>query len=239
MPAYPTSNPAWQTPVLHSLKFSTGIATGINDTEQRWMLSTGVESWSLSYSHLTVAERDTILALYEACQGAYAQTVNLYFNGANYTGLYFDGDALSFTETDPNLFAGTVKLSTVVRAADSGSLLSDFPVLSSGARMQRPYTRGKTFDTASVRTEGSRYAYARRTASLQTWTAGGAMITDAEAAAIWSMFQLACGQWRSFGFTDPDSGIRYPNCRFASDSLDWRILAPNQNSVQPTIQQLV
>jgi hypothetical protein len=73
---------------------------------------------------------------------------------------------------------------------------------------------------------------------LRTWTAGGGALTDAEAAAIWSMFKLACGQWRSFGFTDPDSSTRYASCRFAADSIDWRILGPNQNAVVVTIQQL-
>ena len=239
MATYPVSNPAWAVPVVRSLKFQTGIAQGVNGTEQRWMLTTGAESWSLSYPHLSVAQRNTLLTLFESSKGAYAQTVNLTFGGTNYTGLYFDGDSLAFTETDPNVCAGTVKLSTVVRAADTGTLLADFPALGTGAPMQRPYAYTRTFDTAAVRTEGGRYAYPRRSASLRTWTAGGPAITDAEAAAIWSMFKLAGGQWRSFGFTDPDSTTRYANCRFGSDSLDWRILGPNQNSIQATIQQLV
>lgn len=239
MSTYPTTNPAWGSPVVRSLKFSTGIGLGINGTEQRWMLSTGVESWSLSYNHLSVAQRDTILSLYESSKGAFDQTVSLVFSGTTYSGLYFDGDSLAFTETDPLNFTGTVKLSTVVRAADTGSFPSDFPTLGTGARVQRPYTRGKTFDTDAVRTEGGRFAYARRTASLQTWTAGGTILTDAEAAAIYSMFKLACGQWRSFGFTDPDSSTHFTNCRFGSDQMDWTISGPNQNSIQVTIQQLV
>ena len=166
------------------------------------------------------------------------QTLSLMYGGTNYTGLYFDGDSLSFTESDPNLSVGTVKLSTVVRAADVGTMPADFPTLSTGARTQRPYTHGRGFDTASVRTEGGRYAYARRAASLRTWTAGGSALTDAEAAAIWNMFLLACGQWRSFGWTDPDSLLRFPNCRLGSDQIELRILGPNQNSVTMTIQEL-
>jgi hypothetical protein len=236
---YPTSNPAWASPVVRTLKFSTGIAQGVNGTEQRWMLSTGVESWSLPYPHLSVAQRDTLLTLFESSQGGYDQSVSLTFSGTTYTGLYFDADSLEFTESDPNVVAGTVKLTTVVRVADAGTMPGDFPVLGTGARMQRPYTYGRNFDTASVRTEGGRYAYPRRAASLRSWTVGGAVLTDTEAAAIWSMFKLACGQWRSFGFTDPDSSTRYANCRFGADSLDWRILGPNQNSIVGTIQQLV
>lgn len=239
MPVYPITSPAWACPVVRSLKFSTGLQAGTNGTEQRWMLSTGVESWSLPYPRLSLTQRDTLLALFETCKGSYDQTVSLNFAGTNYTGLYFDGDTLEFTESDPNLHAGTVKLSTVVRAADSGTMPSTFPALTSGAKTQRPYTHGRTFDTASVRTEGGRFAYARRAAGLRTWTVGGGSLSDAEAAAIWNMFQLACGQWRAFGFTDPDSLVAYPKCRFGNDSIDWRILGPNQNSIAATIEQLV
>ncbi len=239
MSTYPTSNPAWAVPVVRSLKFSTGIGQGVNGTEQRWMLSTGVESWLLPYPHLTLAQRDTILAMFESSKGGYDQTISLVFLGTTYTGIYFDGDSLDFTETEPNVFAGTVKLTTVARAADAGSFPADFPTLATGARTQRPYKYSRVFNTGAVRTEGSRYAYANRTASLRTWSAGGSVLTDADAGAIWSMFKLACGQWRAFGFTDPDSSTRYANCRFGSDSLDWHILGANQNSIQPAIQQLV
>ena len=239
MSTFPTSNPSWAAPVVRSLKFQTGIGQGVNGAEQRWMLTTGVESWTLPYPHLTLAQRDTLLTLFESSKGGYDQAVSLTFLGTAYTGLYFDGDSLDFTETDANVFAGTVKLSTVSRAADAGAFLSDFPTLATGARTQRPYKHSRTFDTGSVRTEGGRYAYPQRSGSLRTWSAGGGALTDADAAAIWSMFKLAGGQWRAFGFTDPDSAVRYASCRFGSDALDWHILGPNQNSIQPTIQQLV
>jgi hypothetical protein len=235
---YPISNPAWSAPVVRSVKFQTGILAGVNGVEQRWMLSTGVESWSLPYPRLPISQRDTLLSVFETSKGSYDQTLSLSFNGTNYTGLYFDSDTLDFTESDPNTSAGTVKLSTVVRAADAGVFPTDFPSLGTGAPMQRPYVHGRGFDTSSVRTEGGRYAYARRAASLRTWTAGGSSLKDAEALAIWNMCLLACGQWRAFGFTDPDSLVRYANCRLGSDSVDWHILGPDQNSIAVTIQEL-
>lgn len=241
MSTYPTSNPAWGYPVVRSLKFDTRIALGTNGTEQRSMFSTGVESWSLPYSLISLTQRDTLLSLFESSQGAYSQAISLTFKGTTYTGLYFDGDVLEFTETDAarNRFGGTVKLSTVVRVADTGTMPTDFPLLATGARMQKPYTHGKTFDTASVRTEGGRYAYARRAASLRTWTAGGSAIGDTEAQAIWDMFRRACGSWRQFAFTEPDARVRVTKCRFAADSLDWRMVGPGQNSIAATIQEIV
>lgn len=239
MGSYPTS-PPWSCPITRTLTFKTGILQGVNGTEQRWMQTSGVESFTLSYGMLTVAQRDTLLTQFETSKGSFDQTLSLDFDDGNtYTGLHFDSDTLQFTEDKPNQFSGVVKLTTVARITDNGTLPSDFPALSTGAATQRPYTKGKTFDTASVRTETNRYAYARRTASLRTWSVGGIALTSTEAQAIWDMFRYAGGMWRSFGFTDPDSATRYANCRFGSDTLTWTILGPNQNSITTTIKQLL
>jgi hypothetical protein len=188
---------------------------------------------------VSLAQRDTLLALFETCKGSYNQTLSLSFLGTNYTGLYFDSDAMEFSEPAIGVITGSVKLATVVRLADTGTFPSDFPMLSSGARVQRPYTHSRNFDTVSVRTEGGRFAYARQAAGLRTWSAGGPSISTTEATAIWDMFRRAAGQWRSFQFTDPDSLTAYPHCRFGSDSLDWRMNGPNDNAITVTIQELV
>ena len=239
MSAYPTT-PPWRNPVIRSLSFSTAILAGVNGTEQRWMRSTGVESWTLPYTRLTVAKRDILFAAFEAAKGAYDQTISLQFDADhNYTGLYFDADSLSFTEDSPTVFSGTVKLCTVVRTADSGTLPTDFPLLSTGAPSQRPYTKSSDFDTVSVRTEGGRFAYPRRSSALHTWTVGGAAITTTEAQAIWDMFRLAGGMLQAFAYTDADSTTRYTKCRFGADSIEWRMLGPNQNSIVTTVKELV
>jgi hypothetical protein len=236
---YPTT-PAWGTPVVHELSFTTGIATGIDGTEQRWMLSPGVESWTLPYTYLALADRDAILAVFEACKGAYDQTVSLMCGTTNYTGLSFDADELVFTEQAgrPTLWSGSVKLTTAARAVDTGALASSFPVLLSGAVVQLPFTHAENFDTASVRTEGGRYAYARRLNALRRWAVGGAALTDTEAQALWDYYRLNAGRWRSFLFRDPDSGTVYSS-RFASDRAQWRVLGPNENDLRLEVQQLV
>jgi len=238
MPAYPTSNPAWKTPVTRSLKFDTGIMQGTNGVEQRWMRDLGVETWSLPYPLITLAQRNTLFAAFEAAKGAYDQTISLAFDGTTYTGLYFDGDTLPFTESRPTMYSGTVKLTTTVRPVDSGTLPTDFPNLSTGAVTQLPYTKSSGFDTVSVRTDGGRFAYPKRNTALHSWTAGGTVLTKAEAQAVWDCFRLAGGMLKSIAFTDPDSITRYSNCRFLSDSITWTIIAPGQHSITCAIQEL-
>jgi hypothetical protein len=238
MPSYPT-DPAWATPIVVSLEFQTTIATGKNGTEQRWALHPGKQSWVLPYGMLTLAQRDTLLSFFETCKGAYDQTISLTINGATFTGCYLDGDAMSFTESKPTQFEGSVTIRQVSRTRDVGSVPTDFPALSTGAKLQLPYTHSKTFNTVSVKTEGSRFAYPNRSTTLRTWTVGGSVLTDAEAQAIWDCFRYARGRWATFGFTDPDSATRYANCRFGADKLDWHILGAGVNSLQTTIQELL
>jgi hypothetical protein len=236
MPAYP-STPAWAYPLVRSLEFRTQIAIGQNGTEQRWALTPGEERWTISYPRLRLADRDVLLAFFDAAKGAYAGDIVFTFAGTPYV-VHFEEDRLRAVEAKQGRWNVTVSLRTVTRAADVGALPADFPVLSTGARVQLPYTHEHGFETISVRTEGARYSYAHRTAAARTWSAGGTVLTDAEAAAIWDMFRLARGRWASFAFTDPDSAVRYATCRFASDTLEWRYNAKNNNSVEVQIQQI-
>ena len=230
--------PAWTCPIARTLEFQTQVFKGDSSVEQRIMIHAGRQSWSLPYTKLSLADRDALLAAFEGAKGSYSQDLNLTFDGVVYTGCFFDGDELSFVESDPLVFNGTVKIGQVVRAPDAGALPGDFPLLGTGAPTQRPYTHARNFDTVSVRTEGGRFAFDKRPSSLRTWSVGGACLTTAEAQAIWDQFRLAAGQYRAFGYADFDSGVRYPSCRFGSDTLQWQILGPNQNSVQAQIRQL-
>jgi hypothetical protein len=238
MAAYPTS-PMWAYPVTRTLEFSTGIAAGDNGTEQRWPKTGGVESWGLPYSSLTLAQRDTLLASFDAAQGSYAGDLTLAFLGTTYTGLAFDADELLFTESSPGRWSGSVKLVQAVRPVDTGSLPTDFPTLTSGARVQFPYTHGRNWDTVVSRTEGGRFARAKRAATRRVWSVGGPSISTAEAQAIWDMFRLARGQWAAFGLTDPDSAVRYASCRFSADLLTWQYSGPDENSLTARIQTCV
>lgn len=238
MAAYPTS-PMWSYPVTRKLEFETTIAAGPTGIEQRWPLHAGRESFELSYPRITLAQRDLLLAAFGAAKGSYDGTFTLSFLGTTYERLYLDSDELLFEEREPGVWSATVTLRQVRRTPDTGTLAADFPALTSGARVQYPYTHGQKFDTVAVGTEGGRYSYYNRAASLRLWSAGGPGLSDSEADAIWSMFSRARGRWGSFHFTDPDTAVEYTACRFATDSLERQYQAYNLNSLRTQIQQLV
>lgn len=237
MSSYPTS-PAYSFPVTRRLEFATQILAGRDGTEQRWMTHAGRESWDLAYPRMGLAERDTLLSFFDASLGAGAEGIGFTLLGAAFTGCYFAGDTLSFTESDPTYYAGVVKLAQVVRAPDAGAVPSNFPLLANGCPMQRPYTHAHVWDTAAVQTEGGRYVRSNRTIPLRTWTAGGSAITMAEAQAIWDMFRFCRGRYHSFTFTDPDSGTQYTNCRFGADKLEWLMPEGGHSSIRVTIAQV-
>lgn len=236
MSAYPSS-PVWSYPVTRTLEFQTGIAVGQNGAEQRWMLHAGQESWTLTYPRLKLSERDSLLAFFDTCKGSFDQTWDFVFAGTTYTGCYFDADKFSAVESAPGMWAATVTIRQVLRAPDAGTLASDFPALSSGARAQFPFTHDHGFDTVSVKTEGGRFAWYQRATSLGMWSVGGPALLDSEAQVIWDFFKLARGRYASFAFTDPDSGTRVTNCRFAADRIEWRYNDARQNSIQAQVQQ--
>lgn len=236
MATYPAS-PAWSYPLTRTLEFETRIGRGEDSTEQRWPLHTGRESWTLAYPRLTLAERDILLAAFEAAKGSYDATLDFVFGGTTFTGCHFDPDKFSVVERNPLSWSASVTIRQVIRAADTGALPADFPALSSGALMQWPYMHDRAFDTVAVRTEGWRFAWYRRGTSLRVWSAGGAVLTDADALAIWDMFRRARGRWATFHFTDPDSLTEYTSCRFAEDKLEWRYIEPRVNAVEAQIAQ--
>jgi hypothetical protein len=235
MPTFPSS-PAFRYPVVRRREFDTAIIDADDGTEQRWMRHQGRDSWDLTYPRLTLAERDTLITFWESAHGS-ADLFDFVFDGVTYTNCYFDGDKFSAPQTSQKWRSVSLRICQVTRLADSGAMPAAFPVLSTGARVQLPYTHDRTFDTVAMQTEGGRYTRSRR-GVLRSWTAGGTALTDAEAAAIWDLFGLAQGMYRQFSFTDPDSGVVH-TCRFASDVIELRLIAPGHNSLTVGIQEIV
>lgn len=235
MPAYPVVP---HFPLTRGLAFQTRVVQYQNTTEQRWPLVAGSESWRLTHSGISLADRNLILGVFESVTGDRDETVDITLGSDTYTGYHFDAARLEFTERSQGRWDGSVPLRKTARTPDAQALPADFPVLSTGNRVQLPYTHGRAFENVSVATEGGRYAYARRSASMRTWSAGGASLSNADALAIWNMFSRARGRWAAFGFTDPDSGVRYASCRFAADTLEWRLVGPDENAIEVQIVEI-
>ena len=240
MAAYPATLPSgatWRVPFTRTLEFRTKIGRGLDSTEQRWAETCGRERWTLTYRDLVVTDRDAIFASFETAKGDFDQTLSLTWGGTTYSNVYFQDGKLDAQESDkPARSSMKVVLCQLYRAADTGTL-GTFPLLSSGARVQLPYSYSRAFDNVSVETDGGRYSYYNRASSYRTWTVGGPFLLDTEAQALWDFFRRARGKLTTFAFVDPDSGTSYPSCRFGSDQLDWTINGRDNNALQTTVEQ--
>lgn len=240
MADYPNPLPSgatWLYPAVRVLDYSTLVMSGADGAEQRWPIHAGRESWRLQY-RLKTSDKDHLAAFFDSVKGSFDHSWDFTFEGTTYTGCYFESDSFAATERHPGRWTVSVEIRRVRRAPEAGSLPSDFPALSGAIRVQRPWTSGREFDTAAVLTEGARYSNYNRAAARRTWTAGGAVLTRSEAQAIWDFFSLARGRWAEFGFTDPDSLVRYAPCRFGADRIEWHYLGPSHHSIQVQIQQV-
>lgn len=243
MSTYPNPLPSgatWRTPLTRTLAFQTGIARGLDSTEQRWSITPGDESFELNYQDLITSDRDSLLTFIESVKGKFDSTWSFVFNGTTYTNCFFDLDKIEFMEqSTPGLSTAKIVVRQVRRVADSGSPGS-FPALSSGADgapMQLPYTLGRQYDVIAVKTEQSRSAWYNRATGFRTWSVGGPTLVDADALALWDHFRKCHGKLATFSMTDPDSALVYSSCRYGSDSLNWIYNGPRQNQIQATVEQ--
>lgn len=236
MPNYPNP-PNWRFPVSRTITFDTEIITSDSGVEQRTSRSNGEETWSLPYSGLTLAQRDTLLTAFDTAKGQYASDITLTFGGVAFTGLAFDADELSASE-DEEGWSLTVKLRKSVRVADQG-VLGAFPTLEGGHVAQLPFTHTRSYGSVVVKTEGGRYSYSRHAYPNISWLVGGTCLTAADATAIWNHFLLARGRWATFTFRDPDDLTEYGSCRYAADELTLTYRGPGEHSITPVIQSLL
>ncbi len=235
MAAYPVSVPF--NSVTRSLEFETRIVVGENGVEQRWPITSGEQRWVLTYNRLTLAQRDTILTAFDDAKGSFDHTLTFAFLGTTYSDIHFEEDKISPVEQAPGKWALTVALRQYKRAADTGTMPTEFPTLSTGARVQLPFTHEHEFLNVTCSTEGGRHRWNRKAAAIRRWSAGGTVLSDAEADAIWELFSLAGGRWKMFGFTDPDNDTWYDS-RFAEDKIERKYVSPGVNAVEVLIQQV-
>lgn len=240
MATYPdplTTGTSFRTPLVRKLEFQTGIARGLDTTEQRWAITPGDESFQLLYQDLSTTERNQLLTFLESTKGPFDDTWDFVFQGVTFSHCYFDFDKIDFLEQAvTGLSTAKIGIRQKRRAADTGTL-GTFPVLASGARMMLPYTHGRTWDVVAVRTEQNRSAWYNRSTGLRSWTVGGPTLIDADAQALWDHFRRARGKLTTFTMTDPDSGSTYPSCRYGSDSLEWQYNGPRNNQILTTVEQ--
>src|SRR5689334_17144142 len=98
--------------------------------------------------------------------------------------------------------------------------MAAFPLLQTGSVTQYPAYSANSENISVVRfLDGTDQRWRSQGRPLRKWHVNLQLLTDAEMSAIESFFRQVEGEYTSFAFTDPISGIAVPNCRIADPSL--------------------
>jgi len=105
--------------------------------------------------------------------------------------------------------------------------MAQFPTLKTGAVAQYPIRTTYTYRADVVLfLDGSEQRLRNSPSVIHTWDLVLSQLDEQEMSAIEQFFLANQGRAGAFSFTDPWSGIVYPNCSLASDELSLGYLKP-------------
>ncbi|MBI3679007.1 MAG: DUF2460 domain-containing protein [Acidobacteria bacterium] len=94
-----------------------------------------------------------------------------------------------------------------------------FPLLKTGAISQYPVLTSIVHRTQVVRfLDGSEQRLREGSTVVRRWTIQAQLLDEAEARALRQFFEAQQGSFGRFSFTDPASGVLYPDCSFDRDA---------------------
>ena len=99
--------------------------------------------------------------------------------------------------------------------------MATLPLLKTGAVMQYPATRERSYSTGIVRfVDGAEQRYRDYKAPLTRWVVRLDLLDEREMAAIQDFFVEQDGGYESFTFVDPWDESVHPNCSLDGDVLE-------------------
>jgi hypothetical protein len=72
---------------------------------------------------------------------------------------------------------------------------------------------------------------------MQQWTIRLDLLDEAEMETLREFFLSQEGRAGSFSFTDPFTGMAYPSCSFASDTLSLQFQGPQNGMTQVVVKE--
>lgn len=226
-------------PVSRSLAFPAKVVRFLDDSEQRWVSGAPLNQWALTFARLKWADVLTLKAFFENQKGAFDSSWTFGIAGSSYTSMAFDQDDFTYTETGPAKFSVSLKVRQTKNTGTYASAVpAQYPAIQGSVIVQFPFQSSPSFLTTRNDTPaGLRYAYYWRQSPRFRWTLRYPTITDAECGTLLDFFASMSGQYSTFYFTDPETGIVHPKCRFGMDQIKWTYIQPGLNSVDVVIEE--
>jgi len=116
--------------------------------------------------------------------------------------------------------------------------MNTFPTLNTGAVVQYPTKSAVSFSTQVLQfVDGSEQRFPGYAASLRQWTVQLDQLNEDEMSQLYDFFTNLTGPAGSFSFTDPSTGIVYPDCSFGEDEFSMEVLPGDVGKTTFTIQE--
>lgn len=232
----------------------------LNGSETRFVTASPLAQFELAYSGLFKAERDALKNFYATTKGGFDNTWSFTLATQTYVSLVFGEDSFSSVESSrPNLYNVNLKFRQTIPGGAVTGAGTTFPVLSTGAACQRPYTQIVRYRTSSSdNPNGPTYKFAWYGAGLTGFPNGGVnrsggtdvnvpglmswnlvypAITDADMATLEAHFVQMNGSWQTFSFADPDSGTTFSRVRYGMQLIEYRYVQKNQASTTIVLEE--
>ena len=117
--------------------------------------------------------------------------------------------------------------------------MAAFPTFAGGESVHLPFTQESEFwNTINRQPHGWQYSYNRLSSALKRWQFE-LVLTDTDLATLQTFWDSMKGRYGEFSFTDPDTGVTSPKCRFDQEELSITSPSPDENRVAIAIQEYV
>ncbi len=222
-------------PFTRTIEFVTRVNVAANQAEQRYLVRGPLTMLSLPYSELLKADETAQELWFRNARGMFDKTITVTLDTVTYGDLALQQDTFQTTIKQKFFYDTQILLKQEKNPSWVPSPApSAYPLFSVGARAQYPYTRVLRFATIVNDMEtGNRYSLSTiggpfsnfPTDALHSWEIQYPLLTDVDLAVLEPFFMACMGRYRHFAFTDPDTGIVYPNCRLDQDALAIRYIS--------------
>jgi len=241
MPTLPTvhGTGAALYPIPRSNTIACGVQKFLTGAEQRFKRAASLASFQLKYTGLFAGDRDRLKNFYATTKGAFDSTWSFSLTNTFGACTFLDDAFQSVEGARPNLYDVTLNFRQTIKGGAVAGAGTNFPVLSTGATSQRPYTQVVRYRTVkNDNPTGRRYAFAFYNSGLTGFPVRGLMswkleypaITDADMATLEAFFVAMNGRWQTFSFTDPEDHVVYNKVRFDMDAIIYNYVQLNQAS---------
>jgi hypothetical protein len=224
----------------------TGKSDGQSSMATRWVAGLPLVRFEFSYDLLKQADKNTLKAAFVSAKGQFATDLQATV-GSAFNALSFDEDEFQGLEQQSTQYGVKWSLTqTLPQNLSPGASGGAFPLLSTGALSQLPYSQKKRFQTIVSRmASGPKYTYSQFGGGLTGFPTDGLMgweftesgLTDAEVTTKTNHFLANWGSCFEFAFVDEDV-VTYSHVHYASDQLVIQRASYNRSSIKTELVQL-